>query len=136
MPDTTVRNFMITFGLVSTVFDLMTFGILLYFAGEAVEVFRTGWFVESLMTQLLILLVIRTYQPFYKSRPGRFLMRSTFGMVLITLILPYLSIGAVFKFVPLPMPILVAILVITGLYVVVSELTKHIFFRLFGKRNR
>lgn len=131
-----IRNFMITFGLVSVVFDLLTFAVLLYLAGEAVEVFRTGWFMESLMTELLILLVIRTHQPFYKSIPGRFLIWSTAGMVLLTVILPYLPIGAAFGFVPLPGSVLVAILSITVLYIAVSELTKHIFFQRFSKQRR
>ena len=61
-----IRNYMITFGLVSTVFDLLTFGVLLYLAGEMAEIFRTGWFVESLLNGLLILFVIRTYKPFYR----------------------------------------------------------------------
>lgn len=131
-----IRNFMITFGLVSVVFDLLTFAVLLYLAGEAVEVFRTGWFMESLMTELLILLVIRTHQPFYKSIPGRFLVWSTTGMVLLTVILPYLPLGAAFGFVPLPGPVLIAILGITVLYIVVSELTKRIFFQRFSKQHR
>ncbi|MBU1057753.1 MAG: magnesium-translocating P-type ATPase [Proteobacteria bacterium] len=127
-----IRNFMITFGLLSTMFDLLTFGVLLSFAGEAAEVFRTGWFVESLLTELLILFVFRTYQPFYHSTPGRFLIWSTVGLVLLTLMLPYLPIGAVFGFVPLPAPVIAAILVITALYIGVSEFTKHAFFRRFG----
>jgi len=131
-----IRNFMITFGLVSVVFDLLTFAVLLYLAGEAVEVFRTGWFMESLMTELLILLVIRTHQPFYKSIPGRFLVWSTTGMVLLTVTLPYLPLGAAFGFVPLPVPVLIAILGITVLYIVVSEFTKHIFFQRFSKQHR
>ena len=68
-----IRNFMITFGLVSSVFDFITFWALLRMVGKVPELFRTGWFVESLLTELLITLVVRTYRPFYKSRPGRFL---------------------------------------------------------------
>ncbi len=131
-----IRNFMITFGLVSTVFDLLTFAVLLYFAGEAAAVFRTGWFVESLLTELLILFVIRTRKPFHQSRAGRFLVWSTAGIVLLTLMLPYLPIGRVFDFVPLPVPVLVAILLVTGLYVVASEFTKRAFFRRFDKQFR
>ena len=131
-----IRNFMITFGLISTVFDLLTFGVLLSLAGEVAEVFRTGWFVESLLTELLILFVIRSYKPFYQSRPGRFLMWSTAAVVVLTLALPYLPIAGVFDFVPLPIPVLAAILVITVLYVLVSELTKRVFFRRFFKKEQ
>ena len=131
---TMIRNFMLTFGLVSTVFDLLTFGVLLYLAGHVAETFRTGWFVESLLTELLVLLVIRTRQPFYASHPGRFLLFSTAGMVLLTLLIPYLPVGALFDFVPLPAPVMAAIVLITGLYLVVSEFTKRMFFRRFDKR--
>ncbi|MDY0391582.1 MAG: magnesium-translocating P-type ATPase [Desulfobulbus oligotrophicus] len=128
-----IRNFMFTFGLVSVVFDLITFAVLLTLAGEVAEVFRTGWFMESLMTELLVLLIIRTNQPFFKSRPGRFLMWSIAGMVVLTLLLPFLPIGAVFELAPLPGPVLIAIIAITGCYVLVSEMTKHIFFRRFSR---
>lgn len=127
-----IRNFMITFGLVSVIFDLITFGVLLYLAGEVAELFRTGWFIESLMTELLVMLVIRTYQPFYKSRPGRFLLWSSGIVVVLTLLLPYLPFGVAFGFVPLPGTMLLAIIVITLLYVMVSEFTKHIFFHRFS----
>ncbi len=127
-----IRNFMITFGLVSTAFDLLTFGVLWLFAGDMASVFRTGWFVESLLTELLILFVIRTRKPFYQSRAGRFLMWSAAGMAILTLLLPYLPAARVFDFVPLPFPVLAAILLITGLYLMVSEYTKQVFFRRFG----
>ncbi len=126
-----IRNYMITFGLVSTVFDLLTFGVLLYLAGEMVEIFRTSWFVESLLTELLILFVIRTYKPFYQSRPGRFLVWSTSGVAVLALLMPYLPLADVFGFVPLPATILVSILVITVLYAVTTELVKRAFLRHF-----
>ena len=131
-----IRNFMITFGLVSVVFDLLTFAVLLYLAGEVTALFRTGWFVESLMTELLVLLVIRTRQPFYKSLPGRFLTWSTACMLLFTLILPYLPIAALFELVPLPGPVLMAIVGITVLYITASECTKKIFFQRFRTHSR
>ncbi|UJP06475.1 MAG: magnesium-translocating P-type ATPase [Nitrosomonas sp.] len=124
-----IRNFMITFGLVSVIFDLLTFGVLLYFAGEVAAIFRTGWFVESLLTELLVLLVIRTYKPFYRSRPGKFLMAGILGVSVVALVLPYSPLGAAFDFVPLPWPLLGAILAITGLYVGVTEIVKRYFFR-------
>lgn len=130
-----IRNFMITFGLISTLFDILTFAVLLYLAGETAEVFRTGWFVESLLTELLILFVIRTYKPFYQSRAGRFLIWSTTGITILALLLPYLPIASMVGFVPLPAPVMTAILFITGLYVVVSEMSKRAFFRHFDKRN-
>lgn len=124
-----LRNFMITFGLVSTFFDIITFGALLYLVGELPELFRTGWFVESLLTELFILFIIRTDKPFYQSRPGQFLMWSALAVAVLTPLLPFLPIGAVFGFVPLPKPVLTMVVGISGLYLVASELTKRSFYR-------
>ena len=65
---------MVTFGLLSSVFDLLTFAVLLGVFRATPETFRTGWFVESLLTELVIALVVRTRRPFFRSRPGRLLL--------------------------------------------------------------
>lgn len=124
-----IRNFMITFGLVSTAFDLLTFYVLLRLAGSVASIFRTGWFIESLLTELLVLFVVRTYGPFYKSRPGTFILISSALLGFIAVALPFLPVGRAFGFVPLPWPVLSALLSITLLYLVVSESTKRAFFR-------
>jgi Mg2+-importing ATPase len=123
---------MLTFGLTSTLFDILTFGTLLAWAGESRGIFRTGWFLESLLTELCILFVIRTYRPFYRSRPGRFLAWSALATMLAAIALAMSPIGRPFGFVALPLPILVAILLITSAYVVVSEWTKRLFYRHLG----
>jgi Mg2+-importing ATPase len=124
-----IRNFMVTFGLVSTCFDLLTFGVLLVLLGDTPELFRTGWFTESLLTELCIIFVIRTYKPFYASRPGRLLLYATLAVMVVALLLPYSPLRPLFGFVALPASTIIAMLIITILYVVVSELTKGIFFR-------
>ncbi|NII11077.1 magnesium-translocating P-type ATPase [Oleiagrimonas sp. C23AA] len=124
-----IRRFMVTFGLVSSVFDLLTFAALMTLAAGETRIFRTGWFTESLLTELCILLVIRTAQPFYRSRPGTFLLWSTVGVMVVTLVLPFLPGAGLFGFVPLPREVLMAIVAITALYVVTSEATKRIFYR-------
>jgi len=123
-----IRRFMISFGLLSTVFDVVTFGVLVYLVRGSPELFRTGWFVESLLTELFILFVLRTYRPFYKSRPGRWLLWSALAVVVLTVLLPFLPFAALFGFVPLPAPVMAAVLGITAVYVVVSELTKQVFY--------
>jgi Mg2+-importing ATPase len=130
-----VRNFMIIFGLISVVFDLITFWVLLQMAGDAAEVFHTGWFVESLITELFILFIIRTYKPFYQSKPARFLIWSAVIVFFIALLLPYLSFNEMFGFVPLPATIMIAILGITALYAAVSEFTKRVFFHRIGMNS-
>src|SRR5690606_23502467 len=68
-----IRNFMIIFGLESSLFDFFTFGVLLYFFKYNMNAFQSGWFLESVITELLILMIIRTKRPFFKSRPSKYL---------------------------------------------------------------
>jgi Mg2+-importing ATPase len=127
---TYIRNFMIVFGLISSAFDFITFGVLLLLLRASEDQFRTGWFIESLFTELFILLVVRTRRPLFKSKPGRLLWISTLLVGLAALILPYLpGVGPIFGFVPLPPLMMALLLAITGLYVVANEIAKQIFYR-------
>jgi Mg2+-importing ATPase len=123
-----IRNFMIVFGLVSSVFDFLTFGVLLWLLNSSPEEFRTGWFIESLMTELVIALIVRTRKPFFRSKPGRWLWWSTVVVAVLTVLLPYLPINTLFGFVPLPFTTLILLIGITGLYVMVTEMVKHRFY--------
>jgi len=124
-----IRNFMVVFGLVSSVFDYITFGVLLLVLRVSQDQFRTGWFIESSLTELFILLVVRTRRWLFKSKPGKWLWISTLLVGLATLILPYLpGVGPIFGFVPLPPLMMVLLLVITGLYVFANEIAKLIFY--------
>ena len=78
---------MIVFGLVSSVFDYLTFGVL-FWLNATVEQFRAGWFIESIVSASLIVLVMRTRRPFFKSRPSKMLALATTGIVLITVLTP------------------------------------------------
>jgi Mg2+-importing ATPase len=123
-----IRNYMILFGLVSSIFDFLTFGTLLFLFHATPEEFRTGWFVESLITELVIALVVRTRHLFLRSRPGTLLLVSTLIFIGIALVLPYLPFITVFGFVPLPAPLMLTMLGLTALYVVATELTKKFFY--------
>jgi P-type Mg2+ transporter len=123
-----IRDYMVLFGLVSSVFDFLTFGTLLFLFRASPEEFRTGWFIESLITELVIALVIRTRHLFLRSRPGKLLLASTLVFIGIALILPYLPFISVFGFVPLPVPLMLTMLGLTALYVVATELTKKYFY--------
>jgi Mg2+-importing ATPase len=125
---TFIRNYMVLFGLVSSVFDFLTFATLLFLFHAAPEEFRTGWFVESLLTELVIALVVRTRHVFFRSRPGKLLLITTVIFVGVTLVLPYLPINALFGFVPLPAPLMLTMLGLTALYVVATELAKKYFY--------
>ena len=124
-----IGRFMLEFGAVSSVFDFLTFGALLLVFHAAPDLFRTGWFVESLLTELVIALVVRTRRPFFRSRPGGVLLWSTLALVALTVAIPYLPFIGVIGFVPLPGMLLVTVMAITALYVVATELTKRRFFR-------
>jgi len=123
-----IRNYMVIFGLLSTVFDFLTFGALWWVFEAAPKTFQTGWFIESLMTELVIALVVRTQRPFYQSRPGRWLLISTGVVLVIALALPYLPFSEVFGFVPLPGPLMLGMVLLTLAYVGVVEVVKKRFY--------
>lgn len=124
-----IRDFMIVFGLVSSLFDFLTFYLLLHFFRASEAEFQSGWFVESLLTELVIALVVRTRLRFYQSRPGNWLLGVTLALVPLTIWLPYSPFAKSLGFVPLPAPLLAGLLGLLLLYVVVTEFTKTWFFR-------
>lgn len=124
-----IRDFMITFGLLSSVFDYLTFGVLLFVLHAGPAEFRTGWFVESVLSASMVVLVIRTRRPAFLSRPGRTLTITTVSVWAATLALPYTPLGAIFKFVPLPWPFLVLLAVMLVLYISGAEVAKRLFYR-------
>ena len=123
-----IRNYMILFGLVSSVFDFLTFGTLIFLFHASPDVFRTGWFLESLVTELVISLVIRTRHVFFRSRPGKILLASSLILVALTLVMPYLPFVSVLGFVPLPAPLMLAMIGVTILYVLAVEVAKKYFY--------
>ncbi len=127
-----IRNFMIVFGLISSVFDYLTFGILLWWLQVTETSFRTAWFIESLLTELVILLIVRTRRPLFRSRPGRWLWSSTLAVALLSFSLPYVApVADLFGFTPLPLPILLVLVGITLAYAAANELVKGYFFRRY-----
>ena len=128
-----IRNFMIVFGVVSSIFDFLTFAALVFILKASAEEFRTGWFVESVMTEVLIIVVMRTWKPFYKSSPSRPLTIAMILVLLVTLALPYSPLSGMLGLKPLPLSWLMLLALITVLYAGVSELTKKVFHaRAFG----
>jgi len=123
-----LRKFMITFGLVSSAFDFLTFGLLLLVLQVSQDIFRTSWFIESVMTELLIMLVIRTQRPFYQSKIGKGLFYSTLVVAIITLSLPFIpGLNTMLGFTPLPGSLMLALVGITLIYVLMNEIAKRIF---------
>ena len=123
-----IRKFMITFGIVSSVFDYLTFGLLLLLLHATQIQFRTGWFLESVVSASMIVLVIRSRKPAYRSKPGKYLLIATLSIVVITLILPYTQLAGIFGFTPLPLPFLFFIGLIILLYIFTAEIVKKVFY--------
>lgn len=125
-----IRRFMIVFGLISSVFDLLTFGLLLWVLQAGEPLFQTAWFMISLLTELAVVLVLRTRRSALRSRPSAILMWSTALVLVLTFAIPWLgSFSDAFGFVPLSTGTLAAIVAILLGYIVATEAMKAWFFR-------
>jgi Mg2+-importing ATPase len=125
-----IQRFMIVFGLVSSVFDLLTFAVLLlvFHADEAT--FQTAWFMISLLTELAVVLVLRTHRPAIRSSPRRLLLWSTLAVAVATFAIPFLgALSSVFGFVPLSVPQMGAVVAVVAGYIAATEAAKVWFFR-------
>jgi Mg2+-importing ATPase len=122
-----LRSFMFVFGGLSSVFDLATFAALLALPGSTPERFRTGWFVESVLTEVWVLLVLRTRRASWTSRPSRGLLLASLVTTLVVLALPW--IPQPFSLVPLPARDVTAVLLLVIGYLGVTELAKGWFYR-------
>jgi Mg2+-importing ATPase len=131
-----VRRFMIVFGLVSTAFDLVAFALLLRAFDADQRTFQTAWFVLSLLTELVVMLALRTHGPAWRSRPGALLLWSTLAVTGVALALPYLRpVASLFGFVPLPAALLAAVLLVAAGYLVATEAAKLWFFASRQRRQ-
>ncbi|WP_325409751.1 magnesium-translocating P-type ATPase [Methanoregula sp.] len=128
-----IQKFIMIFGPISSVFDYLTFLILLLVFNADGALFQTSWFVESICTQTLIIFVIRTRViPFWKSRPSRLLVASTLAIVIIACILPFTPVGALFGFVPPPPAFFAMLVVLVAGYIALVEVVKYWFYRRYG----
>ena len=124
-----IRRFMLIFGLVSSVFDYLTFGVLLKVLHATPDQFRTGWFVESVTSAALVVLVIRTRQPFFRSRPGHYLLGATLLVVIAAVALPYTPVATILGFTPIPWRYLAVLGLVVLLYILAAEMAKKFFYR-------
>jgi P-type Mg2+ transporter len=136
--DTTyIRNFMLFFGPISSIFDFLTFFVMLQvFNGYVnISLFRTAWFVESLCTQTLVIFAIRTRKsPFYKSRPNMALLISSLIVVAVALILPLTPLGIPFELVAPPLEFFVILAGFVVAYLVLVEILKRLFYKRYARR--
>jgi len=127
-----IRNFMLVMGPISSLFDFLTFFVLLkvFHAGESM--FQTGWFIESMATQVLVIFIIRTTKNPFRSRPNGWLMTTSIAVVLIAAILPLTAIGSYFGFVAPPPAFYGAVAAMAATYLIVVEAMKRWFYVHMG----
>jgi P-type Mg2+ transporter len=146
-----IRRFMIIIGPVSSLFDYATFFTMLFiffpmiqsipagYSGTLAQyqasIFQTAWFIESLCSQTLVVLIIRTRRvPFYKSKPSRYLSLMLLSVISFAIIVPYTPVGAFFGFVPPPPAFYLALAGILSAYAVLAETVKKLFYKHYGNR--
>ena len=131
-----IKYFMVIFGLISSVFDILTFILLFGFFGLKNSIFQSGWFIESLLTQTLVIYIIRTRKiPFLQSRPSKYLLATTLLIISLGIMIISTKIGHFFGFGDLPWTALIYIFVLVLIYLLIVEIAKQIFYRLLRTRD-
>jgi len=128
-----LRRFMAVLGTLSSVFDAATFGVLLFFFHAGAARFQTGWFMESITTQVLVIFVIRTRRNPLRSRPSPWLVASSLGVVLVANVMPFTSLGAWFGFEPPPPALLGALAVLVVSYLLSAAFLNRWFSRRYER---
>lgn len=131
-----IRNYMVIFGIHSSVFDVITFMVLLYVLKVKESAFQTGWFVESILTELFILFIIRTHKNFFKSMPAKYLFVFSIIGLVITLGLPYMPFAFEIGLVPLPFLNIGAMLLIVVAYIITADILKVWFFKKYNNSSK
>jgi P-type Mg2+ transporter len=126
-----LKNFMITFGIISSVFDLITFYLFYHVFKTTEAQFQTAWFLESLTTQTLVIHIIRTQKiPFFQSTASKSVIISTVLCILLGWLVVYTPLHHYFKFAPLPTQMVLPILVLVAIYLIIVEFAKRIFYKM------
>jgi Mg2+-importing ATPase len=132
-----IKRFMVTMGPVSSLFDFATFFTMLYVfnAWTNEPLFQTAWFIESLCSQTLVVLIIRTRRvPFYKSKPSKYLTIMLLSVISFGIIVPFTPIGKFFGFTVPPPAFFLALTGILGAYALLAEVVKRWFYRRYAHR--
>jgi Mg2+-importing ATPase len=128
-----IRSFMFVFGLHSSFFDLITFYVLYKLLEVQASIFQTAWFLESILTELFILFIIRTYKPFFKSIPGKHLIWLSALALVLTVGSIYAPYGSLLDLARLPLKVIGCISAIIIVYVITADILKQYFFRRMNK---
>jgi len=124
-----IRDFMVVFGLLSSVFDYLTFGVLILILHASADQFRTCWFLESVISATLIVLVVRSRRPFFRSLPGRYLTLATCCVLVFALLLPLTPLGGLLGLPQIPGAYYVVIALVVAVYIFCAEVVKGAFYR-------
>jgi len=125
-----IRNFMLFFGILSTLFDFLTFFILLFVLHANQDQFRTGWFIVSVITELFIILVIRTEKPLYKSKPSKIMIIVSSLIMIAVIILIFTPFGIIMGFTMLSFPFILILMSIVLIYILTNEISKKLFYKV------
>ncbi|OGD63705.1 magnesium-translocating P-type ATPase [Candidatus Beckwithbacteria bacterium RBG_13_42_9] len=127
-----IRHFMVVFGPISSIFDLLTFGLMLFVFKASISLFQTAWFIESLTTQAVIIFAIRTKAiPFFQSKPSPWLILTSLGIISFCWLLPFTPLAEVFSFTPLPAIFYLILMLMVVVYILIVEQTKKWFYRKY-----
>lgn len=130
-----IRSYMIVFGWMSSIFDFLTFWLLYYVFKLTAPEFQTGWFIESIATQIFVIYIIRTKKlPFFKSRPSKALFISTFAAVVFAWLVPFTILGNWLQFERLPFYIMAIIASYVFVYLILVEIVKRIFYHYHSQK--
>jgi Mg2+-importing ATPase len=129
-----IRNFMLSVGPVSSFFDFLTFYIMLHVFHAGEKLFHTGWFIESMATQVLVIFIIRTRRNPFKSRPNRWLTLCSLSVVILAVALPFTPLGVYLGFVPPPLSFYAILTGLVLFYLFAVEGIKQWFFHHFADR--
>ena len=123
-----IRSFMIVFGLLSSIFDYLTFGALLFLLHAQPQQFRTGWFLESVISASMVVLVVRTRKSIFSSKPGKYLLMATLATIGVTIVIPWTPLGTLLGFQSLPLSFTLVLAGIVMLYITAAENVKRVFY--------
>lgn len=124
-----IKRFMIIFGITSSVFDYITFAVLLLLFNADEKFFQTGWMLESVISAVVVMLIVRTARPFLKSNPSRKLLLAIVGIVILLIAIAYSPINGYLGLISLPFKVFSSLLAISFVYAVTAELLKKNFYR-------
>ena len=128
-----IKKYMLFFGPISSLYDFITFAVLIFVFHAGASLFQTGWFIESLATEILVIFVIRTNMvPFFKSKPSKLLTFGCLGCVALGVLIPFTFFGQLFGFIAPPLLYFVFLIMMVITYLVLVEFAKDYFFRKHG----